>query len=87
MNLSEKDNKLILLKGYEYLDSKYCYAKVGKNISIMQSQKKEFYLYLTKIAYKRGVNFDATNGTCIRYFKTIKEVFEIISILEKYQVD
>lgn len=87
MELNKKDIRLIVSKGYEYLDSKWCYAKVGKNISIMQSEKKDFYIHFTKEKYQRGKTFEANEGVCVRYFKTMEEVFKMLDILEKYQID
>ena len=86
LKLNTKDIKLLASKGYEYLDVKWCYAKVGKNISIMQSQKKDFYIHFTKETYQRGNPFDANCGVCVRYFKTMEEVFKTIDLLEKYQI-
>lgn len=86
MKLNQKEIKLLASKGYEPLDAQWCYAKVGKNISIQQSQKKDFYVHFTTAPYQRGKNFEAGSGVCVRYFKTIEEVFKTIDILEKYQI-
>lgn len=52
----------------------------------MQSQKKDFYIHFTKEIYQRGNPFDANCGVCVRYFKTMEEVFKTIDLLEKYQI-
>ena len=86
MKLNQKEQLLLEERGYEYLDGQWCYAKVGKNIAIKQSEKNNFYVEFTKDQYSRGKNFDAGSGVTVTYFKTIEEVFKIIDILEKYAI-
>lgn len=86
MKLKKKQIKLLESKGYEEVSACYCYAKSGKNISIHQAQDKNFYVHFTKESYTRGNKFEAT-GICLRYFKTLKELFSIVDLLEKYKID
>ena len=85
MKFSKLVRKALELNGYEYLDSKYCYAKRNKNIAIHQSCDKKFYINITSNPYKRGSEF-VDSGIFIGYFDDLQELFDLLTILEKYEI-
>lgn len=85
MSLTEKQKQSLHKLGYEYLPSRYCWAKPGENIAIHQSSKKDFYIHVTKKPYNRGEEFTA-EGVCFRYFKTIEVLAKFLDSIKNLQV-
>lgn len=85
-NLTEDQKSILALNGYEYLDGRHCYAKVGDNVAIQQSQNNSFYIYITREKYRRGISYDP-DGVFIGYFETLQELFKIVTVLSKYNIN
>jgi len=83
--LTDDQRSYLALNGYEYLDGKYCYAKVGGNIAIQQSQDSKFYMTITKGSYVRGLHYNI-DGVFIGYFDDLQELLSVAILLSKYKI-
>ena len=86
MQISEDDKNYLLLNGYEYLDGRFCYAKVGCNYSIKTSCDGNWYVNIHTSTYRRGFDFSTDKSIFIGYFNKPQELVSILTILEKYRI-